>query len=90
MKKLIHLLRNKGHDLILERLKNTDSHVKDILTRIIEACRKTCKVDKKSKFYILTLHSSLFLFFIFQEPLNYTTKTQNKNNKNQLFLQNST
>ena len=40
LKKLVQILRTKGHDVILDRLKNADSCVKDILTNIVEACSK--------------------------------------------------
>lgn len=38
LKKIVSLMRKKGYEMITERLNNSDSYVKDILSKIIDAC----------------------------------------------------
>ena len=38
LKKIVSLMRKNGYELITERLNNSDSYVKDILSKIIDAC----------------------------------------------------
>ena len=38
LKKIVSLMRKNGYEMITERLNNSDSYVKDILSKIIDAC----------------------------------------------------